>query len=336
MAPLLLLACARVPPDLSPAGEPAYRTDDGWQMKLRHFPAQGPPVVLVHGMGTNHNNWDFREEVSLAAYLQARGWDVWVPELRGDDDTTPPSGDAARNYSFDDHARRDLPAAIDAVLAETGAEQVYWVGHSMGGMLLYTSLTLFPEKIAAGVAIAAPARFEAKSGWIRAARVGGYLMPNRGVMHNEAIYTALRPFGRANPIYGILLNRQNADWTLIKSIGEAGLEDMSRVTVDQVHMWLRTERFLDVEGESWLQPADVPVLLLSGSLDKVAPSENVAAACEVYTDCEYRLLEGYGHVDPVVGSSARAEVYPLIEGWLSEQRLSSELPPGLAGDPELP
>ena len=111
---------------------------------------------------------------------------------------------------------------------------------------------------------------------------------------------------------------------------------MSRVTVDQVHSWLRTETFVDVHGEVWLQPADVPMLLLSGSMDKVAPSPNVAAACEVYPNCEYRLLDGYGHVDTVIGTTARAEVYPQIEAWLSLQRLSKELPPSLAGGPQLP
>ena len=332
---LLLLACARVPPDLDPTEQPVYRTADGWQLKLRHFPADGPPVVLVHGMGANHNNWDFRAEVSLAAYLQARGWDVWVPELRGDEGTVAPSEDAARNYSFDDHARLDIPAAVDAILAETGEEQIYWVGHSMGGMLLYTSLKQFEDRIAAGVAIAAPVRFEEKSGWIRLAKAGGHIVPSRGVMHNRAIYRALRPLGRANPIYGILLNRDNVDWTLLRSIGEAGLEDMSRVTVDQVHQWLLTERFEDVNGESWVGPSEVPILVMSGSMDKVAPRPNVEAACDIYVDCTYVALDGYGHVDPVVGTTAREEVYPLIEEWL-EARRTAELPPGLAGDPDLP
>ncbi len=335
LSALLVLACARVPPNLEPSAEPVYRTADGWQLRLRHYPGSGPPVLLVHGMGANHYNWDFREEISLAAYLQARGWDVWVPELRGDAGSMAPSKQAGRNYSFDDHARLDLPAAVDAVLAETGSEKVYWVGHSMGGMLLYTSLSLFPDKVAAGVAIAAPVTFEDKSGWAHAAQVGGYLMPKRGLMRNKAIYRLLSPLGRANPMYGFLLNRENVDWTLIKSIGEVGLEDVSRVTADQVHLWLRASAFVDTSGEPWAQPVDVPVLLISGSMDKVAPSANVAAACGIYPDCTFHLLEGYGHVDPVVGSTARTEVYPMIETWLSE-RAPELLPPGLAGDPELP
>jgi len=330
---LLLLACARVPPNLEPSAQPVYRTEDGWQLRLRHYPSSGPPVVLVHGMGANHYNWDFREEVSLAAYLQARGWDVWVPELRGDEGTVSPSNQARRNYSFDDHARLDLPAAVDAVLAETGSEKVYWVGHSMGGMLLYTSLSLFPQKVAAGVAIAAPVTFDDRSGWAHAALVGGYLVPKRGLMHNRAIYRLLSPLGRANPLYGFLLNRDNVDWTLIKSIGKVGLEDLSRVTVDQVHLWLRTGAFVDTDGDPWVKPVDVPIFVLSGSEDKLAPSSTVSAACTIYPDCTFQLLEGYGHVDPVVGAAAQVEVYPLIEEWLSAHQPA--LPPGLTGDPDL-
>jgi hypothetical protein len=47
----------------------------------------------------------------------------------------------------------------------------------------------------------------------------------------------------------------------------------------------------------------------------------------VFPDCTYRLLavsEGfsvdYGHIDPVVGLTAREEVYPLVTGFLVEQR----------------
>jgi len=35
----------------------------------------------------------------------------------------------------DEHLTLDLPTVVTAVLTATGARQVHWVGHSMGGML---------------------------------------------------------------------------------------------------------------------------------------------------------------------------------------------------------
>lgn len=156
---LLLAATAFAAGTMTPDALPTVVTDDGWTLPIRHYAGPGEPVLLVHGLGVNHYNFDWRPDVSLAAWLRDRGWDVWVAELRGDAGTTPPSKEAAREWTFEDHARHDLPAVVDGVLAATGRERLAWVGHSMGGMLLYTALTLMPEKIAAGVAISSPARF---------------------------------------------------------------------------------------------------------------------------------------------------------------------------------
>ena len=82
------------------------------------------------------------------------GFDVWIVSLRGDEGTTPPSRRARRSISFDDYARYDMAAAVDAVRERTGSETVSWVGHSLGGMLLYAWLSQRPETISAGVAAA--------------------------------------------------------------------------------------------------------------------------------------------------------------------------------------
>ncbi len=93
LIPLLaaLVACVKpLPPTMSPDGRLTYATEDGWANELRHYAGSGDPVVLLHGMAANHYNFDYRPEVSLAAHLQDRGFDVWIPELRGDPGATPP------------------------------------------------------------------------------------------------------------------------------------------------------------------------------------------------------------------------------------------------------
>ena len=330
------VACHRpaLPPNLVPGEVLVYRTADGWELDLRRYPNDGPPVILVHGMGANHYNWDFRDNVSFAYYLHQRGWDVWVPELRGDVGARPPAGVAEHEYTFDDHALYDIPAATSAVLAATGRERLYWVGHSMGGMLLYTSLALFPERFAAAVSIGAPANFEELRGVHRLARTGGWLVPKEGQLRNHAFYRVVRIFGKRNPMYAFLANKDNLDWPTTRGLAQTALEDMSRPTVRQVHTWLRGGELTDVAGVPWVRPPteQVPLLVLAGSADRIALPSNVEAACEIYTDCEFRLLgtemglsTDYGHIDTVVGVSARDEVYPIIH-----QFLAAHLPEGVS------
>ena len=45
-------------------------------------------------------------------------------------------------WCVDDHLFKDLPAAVALVLEESGARQLHWVGHSMGGMLATGALSL--------------------------------------------------------------------------------------------------------------------------------------------------------------------------------------------------
>ncbi len=331
LVPLLgvLAACAtHLPPTLWPEEVLIYATEDGWEANLRHYPGEGPPVLLVHGMGANHYNWDYREEVSLAHHLQERGWDVWVPELRGDPGSRAPSRRALRSFTFDDHARYDLPAAVDAVLAITGEEQLYWVGHSMGGMLLYTALAQHPEKIAAGVAVSSPVEFDALLGIHKTLRSFRWALGGRGRIQAAGPARLTAGLGRANPLYRRLANRDNLDFPVANGLARHALIDLPRPMIHQVTSWLRSGELLTVEGEPWLAPVDVPLLVLGGAMDRVVPEPNVAAACDLYPDCTYlRMGEGeegfstdYGHVDPIVGRTAREEVYPRITDFLEAHR----------------
>lgn len=330
---LSLVGCAKtVPPTLAPDRVITAETADGWSLDVRHYPGPGPVAFLVHGMGANHYNFDYREEVSLAWWLQQRGWDVWVPELRGDPGSRAPSKRDLRDITFDDYARYDVPAALDAVLAETGAEQVYWVGHSMGGMLLYTTLAQRPEAVAAGVAISSPADFDTLLKLHKSLRGTGFLMRGRGRIPAAGLAKATVGLGRANPLYGRLANRDNLDFPVANGMAKVALTPLPRPVAFQATTWLKSSDLLATDGSKWLpdRGPDVPILVLGGAVDKIVPAANVAAACDVFPECEYRLMgvEGgfstdYGHVDPVVGRTAAAEIYPVVEAFLAEHAASA-------------
>ncbi len=334
---LALNACAHaLPPTMVPAEIVRYETQDEWAAEIRHYPGDGPPVLLVHGMGANHYNFDYREEVSLAWYLQERGWDVWVPELRGDPGSYPPSKGALGGFNFDDHAKDDMPAIVDTVLAATGEKQLYWVGHSMGGMLLYTAMRDYPEKITAGVAICSPATLQHLGGLHKMIRGSGWAVGGRGRFHAQAMAKMVAPLGKTNPVFTQLANLENMDGPMVKGMARTSLIDLTKPTAQQVVQWLKAGEVVEENGDAWIAPSDVPILVIGAEKDRVAAEPNVAYACSVFTNCEYVKLSrangfsyDYGHIDPVVGRTASSEVFPLVAEFLKRQlpeKSTSDLP----------
>jgi polyhydroxyalkanoate synthase subunit PhaC len=324
----ILAGCVHtLEPSMVPDEVVTVTTDDGWRNQLLHYPGDGPPVLLVHGMGANHYNFDFREEVSVAAALQAQGWDVWIPELRGDPGSQPPDRRGARrSITFDAFAELDLPAAVDEVLARTDRETLYWVGHSMGGMLLYATLADSPERIAAGVTICSPSTFEAVEVpfYLGAARI---TLGGPGRVRARALARLTHPIGRVNPLFGRVANRANLDWPMANGLAKHALNDISKPLARQALGWVSARSLDRLDGSPWVVPAAVPLLVLGAPLDKIVSVEDVRATCDVFPDCAYRELsvaEGFsadfGHVDPVVGRTAREEVYPLVTEFLGSYR----------------
>lgn len=323
-----VVGCVKaLPPTMEPSQVLEVQTSDGWLLDVRHYPGDGPPVLLVHGMGANHYNFDYREEVSLAHFLQQAGWDVWVPEMRGDPGSEGPSRLAARMYDFDDFARRDLPAAVDGVLAATGQDSLYWVGHSMGGMLLYTAVADYPHKIEAGVAICSPGVFEDAVKASHTLRTLGWVFGGERVLPSRFIADLAGPLGRMNPFYGRIGNKENYDFAVTNGMARHAVVPLTHATVRQVLDWLEHGELVSSEGEPYLEDNGVPVMLMAGSVDRIVAPDDVASTCERYGNCEFKLLgvEGgmsveYGHIDPVVGTTVQAEVYPLVLDFLERHR----------------
>ena len=110
---------------------------------VRYFAGgDGPPLVLVHGLGGWAGNWR-----PVAARL-ARGRRLIVPDLPGHGGSEP-----VRNGT------RTLDPFVDAVLGVLAAEDALpapWVGHSLGALVGVHAAVRSPEAVRALVLAAAP------------------------------------------------------------------------------------------------------------------------------------------------------------------------------------
>ncbi|WP_372365253.1 alpha/beta hydrolase [Candidatus Uabimicrobium sp. HlEnr_7] len=117
-------------------------TQDNVRLALgRYKNSHGIPVILAHGLAQNSYFWDFPVEYhSFAKYLFTKGYDVWLPCLRGHGRGALHSDNKSDwSWNIDDLAIYDVPAIIEKVYQAT-EQHPFWVGHSMGGTLAYMYL----------------------------------------------------------------------------------------------------------------------------------------------------------------------------------------------------
>jgi pimeloyl-ACP methyl ester carboxylesterase len=96
-------------------------------------PADGPPVMLVHGFPENW--WVWRE---LIGPLAADGYRVLCPDLRGAGWSSGPAGPYLKNDMADDLA---------AVLDRLDVGPVRLVGHDWGGPVSFIMMLRHPQKV---------------------------------------------------------------------------------------------------------------------------------------------------------------------------------------------
>lgn len=333
MIALLLFALSCKHADLAPAGVQCataeshlVATEDGAAVHLHRHPADGPPVMVVHGISANHRSWDLTPERSLAVALQAAGYDAWLLDLRGHGaahvDTT--GKEQRSGWTMEDYGRYDIPAAIDHIRAETGAEKVGYVGHSMGGMVgaIYNSIH-GDDALAAMVVVASPVDFgdpdrllEVASGLVRTTAV-------IRVVPAPAVSRMSQPLKQL-PLHADEMLWSESNMQDIEARNEmmrAVPSPMTRRELAELGGVLRSGALPAADALSELS---VPLRVIAGRADRVAPVDRVqpfytrAGSLEkdyILASRSNGFAHDYGHVDLVLGDAAAAEIYPRIVEW---------------------
>jgi pimeloyl-ACP methyl ester carboxylesterase len=118
-----------------------FVTADGITLRLKRYANPGgTPVLFCHGFQGNGFEFDLpREGHNMAVYLARRGYDTWISSFRGCGPEPYNCDCQDWQHSIDDLAIYDASALVDGVIEATG-KRPFWIGHSMGGMVLYMYL----------------------------------------------------------------------------------------------------------------------------------------------------------------------------------------------------
>ncbi|MBI4515173.1 MAG: alpha/beta fold hydrolase [Deltaproteobacteria bacterium] len=328
-------------------------TRDHWRLALyRYVPRRGShrtPVLLCHGMSSNRWDMDGPGRISLARHLVRRGYDVWNVELRGAGRSTRPTwwNGKRYNWTFEDYVQHDAPAALQVVLRETGARQVHWVGHSMGGMIAY-ALLMSPvhDKIASAVTLGSPTMtkvghplldFGVPYRWLLRLlppRVPVGILARLGFPFAPWIYR-----GWEHTIRELGWCEGNASLPLLRALMLTAVDDLPASLLREFARWYENkamhDRYAMFDFTEHLERITAPVLIIAGSKDGLTPVRDLEAVYRRLSsrDKAFRIIgkaqgfaHDYSHADLILGLHAPEDVYPVVVQWLDAHRQTAPRP----------
>lgn len=318
-------------------------TSDGWKLPAYRYPppiSKRHPVILIHGLGTNRFNLDFPiPRFSLAKYLHRQGYDVWVVELRG-------AGQSHRNgwlknviakskseWTFDDHIFKDLPALVRHIQKKTNKKKLHWIGHSLGGTMVYAAIETMGNEVCASAAIlGASMNSQAKPGIIRTLLKLDPLYKKVPFLPLKLLAQLLAPVSRwlAPMEDNFIFARDNLDQKTIELGLDMAIENVSTTVFLQMHDWYRKNHFRAIHPRfsyrDHLKKIRAPFLVCAGVLDGLTPLPDVYFGYRQIAskDKKFRVFgrehgckTDYAHVDLILGENAPKEVFPEIAAWLN-------------------
>jgi pimeloyl-ACP methyl ester carboxylesterase len=268
--------------------------------------ATGPAIVLVHGLGGSHLNWD------LFAPLLTAHARVWALDLPGFGRSEP----GARKASVSANAR-----ALDRFLTEVVGEPAVLVGNSMGGMLSILATGERPEAVTGLVlldpAVPGPRRATDPLVALMFAVYAIPLVGERVMRRRRTRQSELARVRETLTLVGVdpdSIPPEVIDRSVTLLQEREDVEGMDRAFLAAARSLLR----LLVDPRSYrkaMASIRVPVLLVHGDRDRLVP---VAAARDIarrHPDWRYLEMADVGHVPQLQEPEKLAAE---VLGWLDD------------------
>lgn len=310
-----------------------FNTPDLWKIRVcryRKGRSSGEPVLLCHGAGSNMHNFRYPEGESLIDYLVECGYDCWAVDMRGCRSSKPPFGRRHSDARVDDYLLKDLPTVIDEVLRISGHTKIHWIGHSLGGFLLYAyALEYGTEQIASGITLGAPIGFEGTRIWAPDF-LTRFLARHPGFV--SRLIRAYAPLGKALhlPLGLFPVNLRNVHPKVTAEHFFNMLDNILPDIFGTLAVWARRKTLTLKRGEldvkeglktlrfpllAFFAPKDpfVSVEYAWGFIQQLPHEDKEMIVLSKENGCEY----DYNHVEMPFSRNARREVFAHIGRWLA-------------------
>jgi pimeloyl-ACP methyl ester carboxylesterase len=317
-------------------------TSDGTEIRLTRY-AMGSkgPIVLAPGYGNAARAFALDTvPLSYAQYLGQHGYDVWLLDYRA----SPDLESSFSQFTVDDIAMRDWPAAIAHVRRESGADTVQAMGHCVGGLSLFMAIGGGLEglrsatfsalagnpvptpgnQLRAGVRLATLFKALGIKGLNTDFREGS--LPDRAVdllmrvLPFRHVYDS--PEGRRIYfIYGDVFDFERIDEATMRESVPSFFGNGNITFFEHISRMIRKGRAVDAQGrDAYWSNADrfrMPISFITGEHNRMFVPRGLAKTHErlraANGDALYsrHVVQDYAHLDLWLGSDAARDVYPI-------------------------
>jgi cholesterol oxidase len=322
-----------------------FKTGDEVQLRLTRY--QGGtkgPVILSHGLGVSSLIFSIDTiQTNLVEYLFAHGFDVWLFDYRASIDLPASFG----QFSGDEIATQDYPAAVAKVREVTGAESVQMVAHCFGSTTFFMAMLAGLQGVRSAVCsqiatdIVAPLMTRIKTGLHMPSVLGalGVDSLNAYVDTNAKWYEKL--YDRALDVMPMELEERCNSATCHRitfmysnlyehdQLNEAtheALHEMFGVanTASFEHLaeLVRKGHLVAANGDDTYMPhldrLAIPITFIHGAQNNCFLPESTERTVKLLSEKNggnlytRHVIPNYGHIDCIYGKNAVNDVYPFI------------------------
>jgi cholesterol oxidase len=321
-----------------------FETDDGVELRLVRYNGGGKgPLVCAPGFSNTSLvfAWD-GIDTSWVEFLTGHGYDLWLLDYRASPDLTA----SRTQFTLDQVALHDWPAAIGYVRAQTGAASVQALGHCLGSATGFMALLagrldavrqFVGSQVMPFVEVSELARLKARLKidqlFFRAGVQGVDTDAGRttfGKVVDELLrvspmssdWHSLGPVcRRIHAIYGPVMNpaqinrdtRDALDW--IFGYGNV-------TTFGHIRRFIRSGRLVDASGADAYLPhvarLQSRIVLMQGSENELflpkgsADTQRWIREHHGTAACTRLVFPEYAHLDCFIGRNAARDVFPLV------------------------
>jgi cholesterol oxidase len=329
----------------------AFNSDDGVELLLTRFRG-GPrgPVMLAHGLGVSSKIFTIDTiETTLAEFLFAAGFDLWLLDFRASIELPA----SKTQFTADDVARRDYPAAVQVIRDLTGSPTVQAVVHCFGSTTFTMAMLAGLQGVRSAVCsqvsthVVAPEMTRLKSGlhvpgllkrlgvksldaeartdegWFeRLFDKGLQLFPGQAEEHCDSAVCHRITF-----TYSLLYEHDQLNTATHDALHEMfGIANMT--SLDHLARMVRAGKVITADGKDDYVPhlnrMAIPITFIHGMENNCFLPESTRITYDKLRQANptvnYRRYQipNYGHIDCIFGKNAHRDVFPLIRRHLEE------------------
>ncbi|TVR78657.1 MAG: alpha/beta fold hydrolase [Chitinophagaceae bacterium] len=283
---------------------------NGYKLHLKRFRKENnaKALLMLHGSIENGKIFYSNSGKGLGPYLAEKGYDVFIPDLRGRGQSTPTINKDS-DFGHFDVLEDDFPFMINYLKNEFQIKEISWLAHSWGGVLMLAYLADCPQD-----------HFPKKMVFIGTKRYIGTKNLKK-LLYIDFFW---------NFYFKSLISKKG--FLPDKLPGGMGSDKETKKSYEEITRW--------INETEWMHPgnkfnyADAlrkiklpPSLYITGSNDKVLGNPKDVIRLINETDQKNTIFKkigkadgfkkNYGHIDILTGKEAKEDVYPFIENFLS-------------------